>query len=187
MTTYTIDATNAKIGKFTTPTAAGMPIRTDIKVTDIAVGDTLKIQGTLNGTAITATSIMDGKPGMRIGGRGKGQPEGNQIGGGNEMQRQGVNGTVSAISGSTITLLGRDGTTPYTIDASNAKVTKFETPTTTGKPTKTDITVADILVGDSLRVQGTISGNSVTATQITDGLIGGRGIGSGFGGWHNGN
>ncbi len=49
-TTYTVDATNAKVIKAGTSTA----------VSNIAVGDTVMIKGTINGTNITATSIRDG-------------------------------------------------------------------------------------------------------------------------------
>jgi Domain of unknown function (DUF5666) len=181
-TTYTVDATNAKIGKFTAPTTGGMPVRTDIQVTDIAIGDTLKVQGTLNGTTLTATSIMDGIFGLKRDGQGNGKSEDNPA------QRQGVSGTVSAISGSSITLLGKDGKTTYMVDATNATISKFSAPAAGGQPVKTPITVADIKVGDTLRVQGTLSGTSVTATQIMDGLTGGRGMGGGFGTghWKNG-
>lgn len=48
--TYTVDATNAKIIKAGTSTA----------VSNIAIGDTVMIKGTINGANITATSIRDG-------------------------------------------------------------------------------------------------------------------------------
>ncbi|HUC01930.1 MAG TPA: DUF5666 domain-containing protein [Candidatus Paceibacterota bacterium] len=47
--TYTIDVTNATIVKNGTTTAA----------TDLAIGDNVVVQGTVNGTSITASSILD--------------------------------------------------------------------------------------------------------------------------------
>jgi ABC-type dipeptide/oligopeptide/nickel transport system ATPase component len=67
-------------------------------------------------------------------------------------------GTVSAVDGSTVTITNTDGTT-YTVDATNAKVSKM-----------VDLSVSDIKVGDQVGVMGTISGTSVTATHIMDGV-----------------
>jgi len=83
----------------------------------------------------------------------------------------GVGGTVTAVSGNTITVTAQDGKT-YTIDASSATITKDET-----------VGVSDIKVGDTIGAQGTVSGTSVTATNIHDGKMpmmmgfGGRGPG----------
>jgi len=83
------------------------------------------------------------------------------------MQRPAVMGIVSAISGNTLTVSGKQGfgstatTTTYTVDATNAKITKNNT---TG-------TIASIAVGDTVMVQGTISGTNVTATIIRDGKM----------------
>src|ERR1700734_2448393 len=82
------------------------------------------------------------------------------------MQRApGVFGTVSAISGDTITLsskgFGQNATaTTYTVDATNATVMKSGSASSVGS----------IAVGDTLMVQGTVSGDSVTATKINDGV-----------------
>lgn len=81
----------------------------------------------------------------------------------------GVGGTVTAVSGNTITVTGRDGKT-YTIDAGSATITKDET-----------VTVADIKVGDTVGAMGTVNGTSITATIIHDGKMpmgpGGHGMG----------
>jgi hypothetical protein len=84
-----------------------------------------------------------------------------------------VFGTVSAISGDSITLTGRAGfgtSTPsvtYTVDATNAKVTKANATSS----------VSSIAVGDTLVVQGTVTGTSVVATNIRDGVMrGGQGM-----------
>lgn len=71
---------------------------------------------------------------------------------------RGIHGTVSAVSGNTVTVTKSDGTT-YTVDASSAKVSKI-----------VDLSVSDIKVGDTIGVQGTVSGTSVTAVHIMDGI-----------------
>lgn len=68
-------------------------------------------------------------------------------------------GTVSAVVGTTITISARGQS--LTVDASNATVVRV--PDTT-------IQVSDIQVGDSVLVQGSLEGSSVTATRIMDGL-----------------
>ncbi len=90
-----------------------------------------------------------------------------------------ISGAVTAISGTTITLSGRQGfgpnasaTTTYAVDAGAAAFNKFAQGTN-GRPTSTAITIADIQVGDEITVRGSVSGTDVTAKQITDGQIGG--------------
>ena len=108
------------------------------------------------------------------GGKGKGMMGGKWKGGshrGTTANQPGIGGTVTAISGSTITVQGKNSTS-YTVDASTAKISKITAPATAGaKPTVTTITASDIQIGDTIRAQGTISGTSVIATQITDGLF----------------
>ena len=84
------------------------------------------------------------------------------------MHQPGVGGTVTAVSGNTITVTGMDGKT-YTVDASGATITKDMT-----------VGVADIKVGDTIGAQGTVNGTNVTATNIHDGkmpMMGGKGFG----------
>lgn len=85
------------------------------------------------------------------------------------QHRPGVMGTVTAVSGNTVTLTGKDGKT-YTVDAGSATITKDET-----------VGVSDIQVGDTLVAGGSVSGTSVTASSIHDGKLpmGGFGIGHG--------
>jgi hypothetical protein len=155
-TTYTVDASSATVEKMSAPSKdsisstppATPPTQATISVSDIAIGDNVMVQGTVSGTTITATKIMDG---MMMGGPGGFRGHG----------PQGTNGTVSAVSGNTITLTGKDGTT-YTIDAASASVKKIST-----------VAVSDIAVGDKLQVQGQTSGTTVTATNIMDGEMGG--------------
>ena len=102
------------------------------------------VQGIVSGTTINATKITDGSMGGLRG------PPG----------ARSTVGTVSALSGNTITLTGKNGTT-YTIDASTASVEKVSSSS-----------VSSIAVGDSLTINGTVSGSSVTAKNIIDGSLG---------------
>jgi hypothetical protein len=149
-TSYSVDASSAAIQKFTPPasgtTPATKPTPATISVSDIAVGDNVTVQGTVSGSQITATKITDGMMMGRGGFGGHGQ--------------QGAMGTVSAINGNTITLTGKNGKT-YTIDATSATVKKVS-----------DSTVGSITVGDTLMVNGSMSGSTVTATNIVDGVMG---------------
>lgn len=143
-TTYTIDATSATVTKSGAASS----------VSAIAVGDMVSAQGTLTGTNLVATKINDGM-----------------------MQRApGVFGTVASVNGNTITVtskgFGQNATaTTYTVDATNATVTKAGAASS----------VSAIAVGDTVMVQGTVSGTSVTATKINDGVMmmgkGGAGAG----------
>jgi hypothetical protein len=138
-TSYMVDATNAKILKG----AEGAAPATG-SISDIKVGDTVGVRGTVTGTSVAATEITDGVFMHGVpGGYGKGP---------------GVAGTVSAINGNTITITGKDGVS-YTIDAASAAVTKVST-----------VAVSDIQVGDSIGVDGTVSGTTVTAKHIMDGM-----------------
>ena len=150
-TSYTVDASNATIQKFTAPTSSdtsgSKPTPTTITISGISIGDTIMVQGTVSGTNVVATKIMDGMMGGRGGFGGRGH--------------NGADGTVSAINGNTITLTGKDGKT-YTVDASSASVKKVA-----------DSSVSNIAVGDTLMVNGTTSGTTITAKNITDGILGG--------------
>jgi hypothetical protein len=149
--TYTIDATSAAITKDETVT-----------VSSVAVGDTIMANGTVNGTSVTATAIHDGK--MPAGGAGFGRDMGGMMGG------RGVHGTVSAISGTTLTVTSTNTktsvTSTYTVDASSATVLKGDGTT---KPSTS--TLSAVVVGDTVSIQGTVSGTSVTAKTIIDGPI----------------
>ncbi|MEI7689196.1 MAG: DUF5666 domain-containing protein [Candidatus Nomurabacteria bacterium] len=85
------------------------------------------------------------------------------------MMKPGVSGTVTSISGNIITVNGRQGfgvntttATVYTIDATNAKITKSNVAGT----------IASILIGDIISAQGTLSGTNLVATNIRDGIRG---------------
>ena len=82
---------------------------------------------------------------------------------GQMMGNRGVFGTVASINGNALTVTGKvgpNGGTPttYTIDTTNAKVTKSNVAST----------VSAIAVGDTVMVQGTVSGTNIAATIIRD-------------------
>lgn len=76
----------------------------------------------------------------------------------------GVFGQVTTINGTTITITNNRNHTSYMVDASNATIMK----------NGTSSSIASVAVGDMIMVRGTVSGDSVVATSISDGF-GGRG------------
>lgn len=142
-TIYTIDASSATVTKNNVATTfAG-----------IAIGDMLRVKGTVTGTSVVATAIRDGvshekgvKPGAIA-------------------YKPKVVGTVTSVNGNTLTVTGKDSVL-YTVDGTNAKVMKM---TLGAKPTIG--TVSSIIVGDTVRVQGTLTGTNILATTIFDGVL----------------
>ncbi len=135
-TTYTVDATNAKIEKNGSAST----------IANILVGDMILVEGTINGTTIVAKEIKtlkkdDKNPNPIL--EGNGQPI--------------IGGKVTLVSGSTVTITNKSNTT-YTVDLTNAKIVKA------GK----NAVIADVVVGDTVLVQGTINGTSVIATSVVD-------------------
>lgn len=157
-TIYTVDASSATLQKISIPDNNAVvktpPTLSTINISDIKVGDNVMVRGTVNGNAIKATSVVDGTMGRGMGfGKAHGVP--------------GTTGTVTSVSGNTITLTGENGAA-YTIDAGNAKVRKIS-----------NVAVSDITAGDKLHVFGTTSGTTITATEIMDGeIIGPRHLGT---------
>jgi hypothetical protein len=145
--TYTVDASSATITK---NNVAG-------NISSIVIGDTIMAQGTLTGTNLVATTVRDGAmTGRTPGAMGtNGQPNQTSpiVGNGQPV----IAGTVSALSGNTLTVTNKSNVT-YTVDATNAKIVQ-------GQNT---ITISNIVVGDSVVVQGTVNGNSVTASSVID-------------------
>jgi len=141
-TTYAVDATNAKVMKNGTSSSAS----------SIAVGDTIMVVGTVNGTSVTATAINDGAP---KGGLGDAKtPAQSPIQGNGEPV---VGGTVTAINGSTLTVTNKSNVT-YSVDTSAATIIKGNTTSS----------IASVATGDNVIIQGTVNGTSVTATSIID-------------------
>ncbi len=91
---------------------------------------------------------------------------GTAIGGRHMMDKRGpgVMGTVSSVNGTTILVAGKDGKS-YTVDAS---VAKFLKSVSGAKPT--DATIADIVVGDTVGIKGTVTDLSVKAEMVMDGI-----------------
>ena len=146
--TYTVDATNAVVIKN----------KTISKVSDILVGDTVKVQGVVNGTNITAVSIRDGVMMSEKGAENRGKEKIASstpmiVGNGQPI----VGGIISAISSSTITITNKSNVV-YTVNTSNAKIVQ-------GKNT---ILLSNLAVGDSVIVQGTVNGTAITASSIID-------------------
>jgi hypothetical protein len=146
-TTYTVDASNATVTKN----------RVASTFSAIAVGDIVAAQGTLTGTNLVATTIRDG---VMTRGQGKGPKDGVTskvpppiTGNGQPI----VAGTVSSITGSTMVITNNSNVT-YTIDITNAKITK-------GVNTAS---ITDVTVGDMVVVQGTVNGTNIVASSIID-------------------
>ena len=154
---YTVDATNAKIYK-------GGATST-VSVSSIAQGDTVMVQGTVSGTNVIATVIRDGAGGMMGGrpgmpGRGFGHGASSTPSTTPIMQGNGepvVGGSVTAISGTTLTVTNPSNVT-YTIDAASSTVV------IKGQASA----LANVAVGDNVLVQGTVNGTSVIASSIID-------------------
>lgn len=146
-TSYTIDASAASVVKIEAPATKGeAPTETTLSVSSLSVGDKIGVEGTVSGTSVSATKIMTGMGGfMGHGGPGMGRG-------------RGTSGTVTAVSGNTITITGDNGTT-YTVDASSAKVSKV-----------VEESVSDIQVGDRIGAQGQLSGTTVTANHVMVGI-----------------
>lgn len=99
-----------------------------------------------------------------LGNKGRGMMPGNT----QMMSRPTVSGTVTIVSGNTITISGHQGiassSTPlstFVIDATNAKIIKGDQTTT----------ITTIVAGDTIAVHGTLTGNTVVATMIRDGVM----------------
>ena len=148
-TTYTVDATNAVVTKNGTASTISV----------IAVGDTVIVQGTVSGTnSVTATAIRDtvgmmkGRSETNAGQKstvpppiqGNGQPV--------------IGGSVTAVNGTALTVTTKSGIV-YSVDATLAKITKLGV---------TSATLSNVVTGDTVVVQGMVSGTSVTASSIID-------------------
>ncbi len=68
-----------------------------------------------------------------------------------------ISGKVTAVNGNTITLSGKDGAT-YTVNAAGAAITAENR----------TLAITDIKVGDTLKVNGTLTGTTIVATKIRD-------------------
>jgi hypothetical protein len=99
-------------------------------------------------------------------------------------------GTVDAVSESSVTVKSEDGfTQSYAINA-DTRIVKVPAPAADGSPAKgedgkrlkpSDATIKDIATGDSVRVSGVKNGSDVTARRLVDGATAGPGNGLGLG------
>jgi hypothetical protein len=148
-TVYTVNASNASVVKNGATST----------VANIAVGDTVAIQGTISGTDITASMIRDGMGRSMPEGRGLWQratsstPASLIQGNGEPV----IGGNVTSVNGEIVTITNASNAT-YTIDATNAKIVKNGATST----------VSALAIGDGIIAQGTVNGTSVTAVSIID-------------------
>lgn len=156
-TTYSVDASSATITKDGTKAT----------IAALAAGAHAMVEGTVNGTNIQATEIHVGLPprggmGPHSNGdwnsgsttRARMMDEFSQVEGSGEPI---IGGTVSSISGDTIAITNKGGTS-YSIDTSGATITKAgET-----------IALAQVAIGDAILAQGAINGTTVIANSVID-------------------
>jgi len=145
--TYTVNASSATVMKNNATSS----------ISNIVVGDTILVQGTVSGTSITATLIRDGIM-NNVQGKMQNQNEDQRNFASSTFQGNGqpvIAGTISAINGSTITVTNKSNVT-YTIDATNAKITDKQN----------TVTISNLTVGNNVMIQGTVNGNLVTASSI---------------------
>ena len=153
-TTYTVDASSAKfwkIGDGFKPSGENL--------SNVTVGDHVLIIGTLSGTSITASSVIDGtftkKP----------HPSEKK----NDSDKGSVKGTVSGILGTTLTVNAaaskktENAAATYSVDASNAKIYAGAK-----GDEHTQASLANVETGDSIKARGTVNGTNVAATLIHD-------------------
>ncbi len=137
-TTFTVDAANAKITKRNATSS----------ISNVAVGDIVIVQGTLNGTNITATIIRDN---IGLERNATSTPpftsDGQPI----------TAGRISAIDGQTITIANRSNVS-YTIDASSSKILQG----------RNESDISTLKTGDTVIVQGAVNGTSISASTILD-------------------
>ncbi|HKN20817.1 MAG TPA: DUF5666 domain-containing protein [Terracidiphilus sp.] len=121
----------------------------EIKATDIKAGDAINAQGDIDATAksVSATRIMQLDPdtAKRV------QEQAASFG------KTWLGGKVTAINGTTITLTGALDSAPHTVVADE---------NTTFRRRRDPITLADIQVGDMVRVEGAVKDGAFTATAV---------------------
>ncbi len=142
--TYMVNASNATVTKNGSTST----------VSNILVGDTVMVSGTITGTSVVAKTVRDGFPAV---GMGRGNKIGSLIQGNGQPV---VGGKVTVVSGNTITILNSSNVT-YSIDATNAKIEKEGVISS----------ISSIAIGDSVIVQGTVNGTTITAASIIDSQI----------------
>jgi hypothetical protein len=133
-----------------------------IKASDIKVGDVIRVMGDVNATAksVTASGVVQLDPAavqqMR-------DMEAN-------FGKTWLAGKVTAIDGVKITLTGAIDNAPHTVVADE---------NTTFRKRRDPVTLADIQVGDTVRVDGALKGGVFTATAVNVNAMMGGGEGQG--------
>ena len=134
-----------------------------IKPSDIKIGDTIRAMGDVDATAktVTARAVMQLDPATVAQMR---EMEAN-------FGKTWLAGTVTAIDGTKITLTGAMDNAVHTVLADE---------NTTFRKRRDPITLADIQVGDTVRVDGALKDGVFAATAVNvGGMMGGGGEGSG--------
>jgi hypothetical protein len=149
-------------------------------------------------TPSPSTASPSATPGSPVPDKGNGAAHGRRLHGesvvkksdGSFETRVAQQGTVEAVSGSSITVKSEDGfSQDYVINA-DTKIVKLPEPVADGTAAKDDAgkrlrpsaaTAADIKQGDTVRISGVRDGSSVTARNIVDGAAGAKGNGLGLG------
>jgi hypothetical protein len=179
-TTLTVkDRSNATI-RVETTTDTRITATKSVTATAIAVGDRITAAGNRKGTTVAATTVNDmgavtrtfTNPERGTRDRGYGLPSG--AGGGNFATPGGSTGfaigTVKSVNENTIVVTGFDNTTTTITVSATTKITK-----------EAAATLADLKVGQAVRVNGTTgSDGTITAVAINEGAAGFGG--PGFGG-----
>lgn len=101
-------------------------------------------------------------------------------------------GTVDAVSLTSVTVKSEDGfTQSYTVNA-DTRIIKYPAPAADGTPARgadgkklkpSEVTIAEIATGESIRIAGVKNGSDITARNIVEGAGAGpgKGIGKGLG------
>jgi Domain of unknown function (DUF5666) len=147
-TAYMVDITNAKVTRNNATSSASA----------ITVGDRVMVLGTVTGINVVATvvrdDIMQGFDRERMKNQGRPNPVNPEFQGNGQPI---VVGTISSITGSTLTITNKSNLT-YSVDATNAKVTRGQNA----------ITLAGVTVGDTVIIQGAVNGTSIVASSVMD-------------------
>ncbi len=117
------------------------------ELSKLAINDVVVVRGTVSGSAITASAIAAGAW----------KSSWPENGNWNNL-KPGITGTVTGITGTSLTVKNNQGAM-FAVETANAKLQKEK---------GTVITISDIKIGDTVFVQGTVSGNTVAATNVFD-------------------
>ena len=139
-----------------------------VSLSAIAVSDMVFVEGTVNGTTVTATTIYDGvRKGM---GRMNHDEKNKNTASTMPMAIHfDLVGTVTAGVNETSFSMKTFNGTMHTVNAPNATVHK----------NGASSTLTNVLLNDIVRIKGTVSGTTINATEIYDGTFS-RGMGNTF-------